>query len=80
MAGCPPAPRQLNAGPTCFPLKSGLVTVIVSGTAAKTVLGPPIRPQPLTKRSAAVAATAGIHRPDMPANRRTANPVLYLDA
>jgi hypothetical protein len=78
ITGCLPAPWQLNAGPICFPLKSGLVTVMLSGTATRTVLGPPIRPQPLTKRSAAVAATAGTHRPDIPANRRTRQSCLTL--
>ena len=68
--------RQLNPGPSCFPLKSGLVTVMLSGTATRAVLGPPIRPQPPANRSpAATAAATGIDRPDMPVNSRTAHHV-----
>src|SRR5215467_773205 len=78
IAGDLPGPRQLNAELICFPLKSGLVTVMLLGTATRTVLGPPIRPQPLTKRRATVAANAGTHRPDMPATRRTRQSCLAL--
>jgi hypothetical protein len=42
---------------------------MVSGTATSTVLGPPIRPQPLSNNSAAALAAAGTDRPDLPASR-----------
>src|SRR5215813_2263929 len=71
IAGCLPAPWQLKAGPIAFPLKSGLVTVMLSGTATRTVLGPPMRPQPLASKSTTAPAAARIDRPDAPANRRT---------
>src|SRR5579863_10259229 len=49
---------------------------MLSGTATRAVLGPPIRPQPLPNRSpAATAAATGIDRPDMLANSRTAHHV-----
>ncbi len=71
IAGCLPAPWQLNCGPIAFPLKSGLVTVMLLGTATRTVLGPPMSPQPLVSKSATAPAAARIDRPDAPANRRT---------
>src|SRR5579859_1931899 len=43
---------------------------MASGTAARTVLGPPIKLQPLRRTSAAAAAT-GTEWPDIRANRRT---------
>ena len=67
IVGCLPAPWQLNARPIAFPLKSGLVTVMLSGTATRTVLGPPMRPQPVVSKSTATPATARINRPNAPA-------------
>ena len=44
---------------------------MLSGTATRTVLGPPMRPQPVVSKSTTAPAAARIDRPDAPANRRT---------